>query len=163
MKSISTLFTAFFLCYSCTTANKSKYLEFEDSKLEVQEKQDFESDLLGNLKTIMSEDFNTTVVVSKSEILKIDDHLYLRTYYNNDFVSTTLLNTKSNVEGELRTLSTARTTTCTSKACASGGGCIPDTFTIYCKPCNRGAKDCVRTTSNEILRELDDDGWDHHE
>jgi hypothetical protein len=28
-----------FLCYSCTTANKSKYLEFEDSKLEVQEKQ----------------------------------------------------------------------------------------------------------------------------
>jgi hypothetical protein len=94
----------------------------------------------------MSEYFNTTVVVSKSEILKIDDHLYLRTYYNNDFVSTTLLNTKSNVEVELRTLSTARTTTCTSKACASGGGCIPDTFTIYCKPCNRGAKDCVRTT-----------------
>ena len=111
----------------------------------------------------MSEYFNTTVVVSKSEILKIDDHLYLRTYYNNDFVSTTLLNTKSNVEVELRTLSTARTTTCTSKACASGGGCIPDTFTIYCKPCNRGAKDCVITTSNEILRELDDDGWDHHE
>ena len=103
MKSILTLFTAFFLCYSCTTANKSKYLEFGDSKLEVQEKQDFESDLLGNLKTIMSEDFNTTVVVSKSEILKIDDHLYLRTYYNNDFVSTTLLNTKSNVEVELRT------------------------------------------------------------
>lgn len=134
MKSIITLFTLFILCCSCTTANKSKYLEFEDSRLEVQEKQDFESDLLDNLKTIMSEDFNTIVVVSKSEILKIDDHLYLRTYFNNDFVSTTLLNTKSNIEGELRTLSTARTTTCTSKACASGGGCITDTFTIYVNP-----------------------------
>lgn len=134
MKSIITLFTLFILCCSCTTANKSKYLEFEDSRLEVQEKQDFESDLLDNLKTIMSEDFNTIVVVSKSEILKIDDHLYLRTYFNNDFVSTTLLNTKSNIEGELRTLSTARTTTCTSKACASGGGCITDNLQFIVNP-----------------------------
>ena len=150
MKSIITLFTVFILFYSCSTKNKFQSLEFEESKLEVQEKHDFESDLLSNLKTIMPEDFNTNVVVSKSEILKIDDHLYLRTYFNNDFVSTTLLNIKSNVEDELRTLSTARTTTCTSKACASGGGCIPDTFTVYCKPCDRGEKDCVRTTSNVI-------------
>ena len=152
MKGSITLFTLFILFYSCSTENKIRDLEFEDNRLEYQEKQNFESDLLSNLITTMPENFNTDVVVSESEILKMDEHLYLRTYFNNDFVSTTLLNSKSNAQGELRLLSTARTTTCTSKACASGGGCIPETFTVYCKPCEKGERDCVRTTSAEFLR-----------
>ena len=96
MKSSITLFTLSILFYSCSTENKIRDLEFEDNRLEYQEKQNFESDLLSNLITTMPEKFNTDVVVSESEILKMDEHLYLRTCFNNDFVSTTLLHSKSN-------------------------------------------------------------------
>jgi hypothetical protein len=81
------------------------------------------------------------------KIIDENNKKYLRIYSNDNYVSTIeLVVTDSNV---LRTGKTV----CTSTACASSGGCIPDGS--YCTPCidprTQGQPgDCVRTTSGGL-------------
>jgi len=78
------------------------------------------------------------------KIIEENKTKYLRVYSNDNYVSTVELIVTD--EGVLKTAQTV----CTSTACASGGGCIPNGS--YCTPCvdprTQGqAGDCVRTTT----------------
>lgn len=80
------------------------------------------------------------------EIEKINEKDYLRFYNEDETVSTIELLVDGN--GNVTTGSTI----CTSKDCASGGGCVPDGQ--YCTKCNSDGEgsdhsegDCQRTTT----------------
>ena len=77
------------------------------------------------------------------KVITLDNKKYLRIYSEKNEVSTLELIAENNV---LRTGSTV----CTSTACASGGGCVPDGQ--YCTECRTGVNgslkgDCTRTTT----------------
>lgn len=76
------------------------------------------------------------------EVVSIDNNKYLRFYSEGDNVSTIALIKDDN--GNYRTGSTV----CKSKACASGGGCVPNG--LYCTECkwpNGNPGDCERITT----------------
>lgn len=86
------------------------------------------------------------------KIEEIEGKQYLRIYSDNDYVSTIAL--KFDSEGA-RMMTEG--TSCTSKDCASGGGCVPNGQ--YCTKCVKGESfgspiygDCLRTTSSENMR-----------
>ena len=86
------------------------------------------------------------------KIEDIDSEKYLRIYSNNDYVSTIALK----LDNESTYMMT-ESTSCTSKDCASGGGCVPDGQ--YCTKCVKGESfgspiygDCLRTTSSENMK-----------
>ncbi|WP_290859304.1 hypothetical protein [Flavobacterium sp.] len=67
---------------------------------------------------------------------------YLRIYSQNNYVSTVEL-----LEDKNNSLKVANTV-CTSTACASGGGCIPNgSYCTACEYSNGLPGDCTRTTS----------------
>lgn len=70
---------------------------------------------------------------------------YLRVISKKNYITTVELISINN------TFRTGKTS-CTSVACASGGGCIPDgSYCTKCNPSDPGlAGDCTRTTSNEL-------------
>ena len=72
------------------------------------------------------------------KIEKINEKDYLRFYNEDDTVSTIelLVDRNGNV--------TTGSTICTSKICATGGGCVPDGQ--YCTKCEAAGEDCLRTT-----------------
>lgn len=72
------------------------------------------------------------------KIEKINEKDYLRFYNEDDTVSTIelLVDRNGNV--------TTGSTICTSKICATGGGCVPDGQ--YCTKCEAEGEDCLRTT-----------------
>lgn len=126
-----------------TTFAQRGDLVFDGNTLKFEERQAFESKLLKSLKTTNSKEFQENVSISKSEILNINDHLYLRTYYSNNYAST------SNLVDKHGFLSLGDSnTSCTSKACANGGGCYPKFMSVYCEPCKNNGNDCIRTTTN---------------
>lgn len=80
------------------------------------------------------------------KVEKIDGNNYLRFYNKDNSVSTIAL--LSNELGKVMIGGTL----CTSKDCASGGGCLPNGD--YCTKCNTGSVlgspisgDCIRSTS----------------
>jgi len=85
------------------------------------------------------------------KVVKIDLKWYLRFYNKDESVTTIALIKSKNPESGRIYLGN---TECTSSACSSGGGCVPDG--LYCTECNppsthddSGIKgDCSRTTSS---------------
>ena len=78
------------------------------------------------------------------KIETIDGKKFLRILSKNNYVSTVELVLKPNYKYY------TQSTVCSSTACASGGGCIPDGS--YCTPCRVGINgslrgDCTRTTT----------------
>ncbi len=124
-----------------TLSFAQKDIKFKKYTLKFEEKQKFEEQLLYNLKMATPKIFKQDVVITKSEIIQAEKQLHLRTYYNNGFVSTSLLKKNADI------LSLASTTSCTSKFCATGGGCQPQSSNRYCTPCKKD-NDCIRTTTN---------------
>lgn len=102
-----------------------------------------EEDILSNAKKALK-DTNLNLEPYKYEIFKDNNKNYLRILSKGNYVSTVeLLKTPG---GGLFTGGTV----CTSVACASGGGCVPDG--LYCTKCTPEdptlAGDCTRSTSN---------------
>ncbi|QTE21676.1 hypothetical protein [Polaribacter cellanae] len=96
--------------------------------------------------------FNKTMELQldpeRFEIIKVEDKNYLRFFSKNNQVSTIALEKGS--DNIYRTGSTV----CTSTACASGGGCIPNgNYCTKCRPEGTPPKapdgDCRRTTTGE--------------
>lgn len=80
------------------------------------------------------------------KIENINDVKYIRVYSNDNYVSTAELILNENGVYKVGK------TVCTSKACASGGGCIPSGN--YCTGCTPPSApgvsgDCVRTTTGD--------------
>lgn len=76
------------------------------------------------------------------EVLEIDNKSYLRYYSEDNMVSTIAL-----IKGEDNQYRTEGTV-CETRACASGGGCVPDG--LYCTECTIGGGlpgDCKRITT----------------
>ena len=89
-----------------------------------------------------SNTFDLDIEPQSIKIIDIDAKKYLRIYSKNNYVSTValVLDNQNNYRVDK--------TVCTSKACASGGGCIPNGS--YCTECygSNGLKgDCKRTTT----------------
>lgn len=107
---------------------------------------EIQKNILSNL-TIVNKDFKSSVIIVKTSLFKnSDDYYFLRTEFNNGYVSTSLLPVTSNKNARVL-VAEAPVTTCTSTSCSSGGGCQPQ-IDGYCSACSKGTKDCTRSTSN---------------
>ncbi|MDO5656665.1 MAG: hypothetical protein Q4G27_11065 [Flavobacteriaceae bacterium] len=95
-------------------------------------------DMLEIFEQDLMDIYNETKPVSV-KVIEINNKDYLRFFNNDETVSTIELFTENNIVYTGKTV-------CTSKICASGGGCIPDGE--YCTKCEKLAEDCVRTTSD---------------
>jgi len=116
---------------------------FTVSKDKVKE---IQKNILANL-TIVNKDFKSNKIIIKTSLFKnSDDHYFLRTEFNNGYVSTSLLPVTSNKNARVL-VAEAPVTTCTSTSCSSGGGCQPQ-IDGYCSACSKGTKDCTRSTSH---------------
>lgn len=103
-------------------------------------------DLLYNAKNAIS-DSELDLQPFSFEVIKENNKNYLRIYSKKNYVSTIELLISQN-----KYVSLAETS-CTSIACASGGGCVPDG--LYCTKCvvdagSPYAPDCKRTTTEPI-------------
>lgn len=119
---------------------------FIDSNIGIDKNGDFEFIVAENtiLKAVReySMKFDLNIEPQSIKVIDLDDKKYLRIYSKDDYVSTVAL--------VLDNLNNYRVdkTVCTSIACASGGGCIPNGS--YCTECygSNGLKgDCKRTTT----------------
>ncbi|QAA82081.1 hypothetical protein EI546_10270 [Aequorivita sp. H23M31] len=130
---------------SCTV--KDENLVLENYSLKAEKQREFQKSLLIGLRHARSEDFHGKVDITESRIENIEGIFYLRTFYNNGFVSTTLLK-KGGDDDDMEETDTSLEiigTTCTSSSCAGSGGCMPK-LNGYCTPCTLGTKDCTRST-----------------
>lgn len=94
-------------------------------------------------------DFNLKYDINKNysslEVFTVNDKNYIRFFSDDNYVSTVALLLDDN-----NTVITGNTV-CTSEACATGGGCIPNGD--YCTPCkpqgddSPAVGDCKRTTT----------------
>lgn len=114
--------------------------------LDAKEQKEFQKFLLIDLRHARPQDFDAEVKITESKIENIDGIFYLRTFFNNNFVSTTLLrisedNGNSGLGKRFTTLPNG--ITCTSSSCHSGSGCTPKQ-NGDCTDCNSGSKDCTR-------------------
>ena len=128
---------------SCTVNEET--LTWENYSLNAEKQREFQESLLLDLSHARSEDFDATVSITKSKIENIEGTFYLRTFYNNGFVSTTLLREDNNEEENPDTTLEIGGTTCTSSSCSESGGCMPK-LNGYCSPCSLGTKDCTRSS-----------------
>jgi hypothetical protein len=138
----------FILNVSC--AQESEWLEFEDAELIKKDRMIIQSKVMNELKVVKPKEFGIKTTIVDSKIEKIENNYYLKTFYNNKFVTITLLKKVKNPENEEGNMSfrfSDSGTSCTSTACAGGGGCQPR-LNGYCSACTQGSKDCVRSTSS---------------
>ncbi len=162
MKAIKTLFIALaLLILSCDKQDKSNvdletnftFKILTDSKIGVEKDGEFKLNVSND---VIMETFKQFVSVNglklqplSLEVITIDNNKYLRFYNENDKVSTIELIKDEN--GQYRTGNTV----CTSSACSSGGGCIPNG--LYCTKCQpQGPNspvsgDCKRVTTGNNL------------
>lgn len=152
MKNFKPLLSFFFLALllSCSNENIDS---IENKKIDAKLLSQIELNTLEELQLTMPEVFGKrNVSVEKTEPIVIDDVTYIRTYFDNGYVSTMFLELKEElqIEGEIHISDIKATTKCISSACASGGGCLPVPGTKYCSECTLGEKDCTRSTSNGV-------------
>lgn len=135
---------------SCTIQDEN--LVWGDYSLNAEKQSEIQESLLIDFKNSRSEDFDSNVKITESKIERIEGIFYLRTFYNNGFVSTSLLK-RENEENESEdiggTLEYGKVT-CTSSSCHSGSGCMPK-LNGDCTDCNSGSKDCTRSASLPYL------------
>ncbi|MGB3344682.1 MAG: hypothetical protein WBA61_12305 [Aequorivita sp.] len=131
------------LLNSCTV--KDRNLDSGDYSLDAKEQSEFQKSLLINLQHARPQDFDADVKITESKIENIDGIFYLRTFFNNNFVSTTLLRiSEDNGSLGMRIDPLPYGITCTSSSCHSGSGCTPK-LNGDCTDCNSGSKDCTRS------------------
>lgn len=99
------------------------------------------SDLLSQWNTLVDINEPLTTLLIFSE----NDTYYLRAS-GQTYVSTVELSIGNTVKGH-QVLYLTGNTICTSDGCSSAGGCLPQG--AYCSDCNKGAKDCKRSTSSK--------------
>ncbi len=162
MKKIFFLFSFLFVLFSCETDEKNlvdatakldakfasftgSIISYEDNDKNVVKVSD--GKLMQVFKKFVA-DNKLNLEPLHYKIETIDDKEYLRVYSKNNYVSTVdLIKTDSNRRATGKTV-------CTSIACASGGGCVPNGD--YCTKCvpsgvQEGSGltgDCTRSTSN---------------
>ena len=163
MKKILFLFSFLFILFSCETEDsnvaeataklESKFAYFTGSVISYEDTNKntikvSDDKLMQVFKEFVKENkLNIEPLYHKIET--IDGKEYLRFYSKGNYVSTVdLLETNTNQS------KTTGKTVCTSVACASGGGCIPNgDYCTVCTPPNVQpgsglTGDCTRTTSN---------------
>ena len=107
---------------------------------------EIQKNILTNL-SIVNKDFKSSAIIVRTSLFKNSDgHYFLRTEFNNGYVSTSLLPVTSNKNARVL-VAEAPVTTCTSTSCSSGEGCQPQ-IDGYCSACSKGTKDCTRSTSH---------------
>lgn len=120
--------------------NFSSYSKISDLKITTSKKQ-----ILSNAKLALNE---TGLIIEPEDLHTFIDNgkFFLRIMSKDNYITTVEIisvNGKA-IIGE---------TSCTSVACASGGGCVPDG--LYCTKCNPTdptlVGDCKRTTSNGTI------------
>ncbi|MFK5983014.1 MAG: hypothetical protein QM499_08880 [Flavobacteriaceae bacterium] len=160
MKIIKTVFVALFLLIiSCekqdnTNNDLGENFTFENiinNKIGIEKNGTFTLNVLNDdvinafKKFSLKNDLNLKPLSFK--VIIIDNNEYLRFYNENNQVSTIAL--IKDDSGHYKTGGTV----CTSSACSSGGGCVPNG--LYCTPCKPQGPDssvngdCKRVTSNE--------------
>ncbi|WP_298427019.1 hypothetical protein [uncultured Kordia sp.] len=97
------------------------------------------------VSTNLSVGKSAPVVISSVKLKKIEDSYYLSSYHG-DKITTTLLK----IEGDT-TLKYAGIS-CTSKACSTTDGCVPDKDGKKCAKCP-WAGDCTKTVTSDIIQE----------
>jgi hypothetical protein len=133
--------------YSTETTLKN----FTGSEIAIEEKDEIVLNVSYDKIMTSFKAFNKTMKLGLEpesfEIIKEDGKSYIRFYSKDNQVSTIAL-----LKGDNKRIIIG-TTVCTSTACASGGGCIPDgLFCTKCRPEGTPPKapdgDCTRTTSS---------------
>lgn len=150
MKKLIFLFSLFVALISCTDSETLSIKNAPENAIAFTQKDgalellkpsysEFKDFLEGNSALMHGAKLN----YNKKEVVTIEGKPYLR-MYSGDLVSTTALEPISG-NGDYYVLGR---TTCSSSACSSGGGCMPQS-NGYCSPCNKGLSggDCTRSTS----------------
>ncbi len=140
---VSILFITVGFFSSC---QKDDALTIDDISIEKEEVTDFQKRLLSELAISMSEEFTNDVKVIKSELAEIENKYYLTTIWENGYRTNTIIG-KNNPNG--RHFLMGGKISCTSKTCATNGGCVPREDGKSCTPCNLGFGDCTKTVFSE--------------
>lgn len=128
-----------------STYSSDNTLAIGKFKIHKEEVNYIQKNVLASLKRNNDEFSNSTSIIATSLVKNTDGNFVLRTVFDNEYVSNSLLNLNSSNARVDATNSMG--TTCTSKACGKCCGCQPQ-MNGYCTGCDTGNKDCERSTSN---------------
>lgn len=143
-------FISIFILSSCagSEGDSKDELASKPLKMDLEQQHQLQNSLLLNLRQSLPKDFGPEVKITESRIEKENDIYYLKTFYDNGYLTTTLLRHKGdeNSEDPDETLVDAGVS-CTSSVCTSGSGCTP-TILGDCTSCRKdGTNYCTRTAS----------------